>query len=108
MAARTWTVPATVVDVVDGDTIRLDLDLGWHIRYTARARIAAINAPEVRTLAGDAARAYARTLLQPGDQVTFVSAKLDKYGRPLGRLLYGTAGRDFGADMVEHGHATAV
>lgn len=109
MKGRTWTVPATVLEVVDGDTVRLDLDLGWFIRYTARARIARINAPEVRTPAGDAAKAHARTLLLPGDQVTFTSTALDKYGRPLGALTYGTAlaPHDFAATMLADGHAIA-
>jgi endonuclease YncB( thermonuclease family) len=107
---HTWAVPAEVVEVVDGDTVRLDLDLGWHIRYTTRVRIAAINAPEISTPAGVASKIYAETLLRPGDSVMFISTKLDKYGRPLGHLHYGQGPTavDFGALMVAQGHAVAV
>jgi endonuclease YncB( thermonuclease family) len=35
--------------------------------------------------------------------VTFHSRALDKYGRPLGAIRMD--GRDYGADMIEAGHA---
>lgn len=108
MMPRTWTVPATVVEVVDGDTVRLVLDLGWHITYTCRCRIALINAPEMKEAAGVSAKAYAQTLLAPGDTVEFRSTTLDKYGRPLGRIRFGPDSLDFGAEMVEAGHAVYV
>jgi endonuclease YncB( thermonuclease family) len=104
-----WTVPAKVIDVVDGDTVRLQLDLGWHVTYTARVRIAAINSPEMKTPEGLAAKQFAQTLLQVGDEVTFVSRGFDKYGRPLGHLIFGGfAARNFGDEMVFHGYAQRV
>lgn len=106
---RKWTVPATVLEVVDGDTVRLELDLGWHIKYTTRVRLAGINAPELKTPEGPPAKAYAETLLKVADEVTFMSHKLDKYGRPLGLIYYGGfAARDFADDMVRAGHAVTV
>jgi micrococcal nuclease len=102
-------VPATVLEVVDGDTLRLELDLGWHIKYTTRVRIARINAPECKTPEGDAAKSYANTLVHPGDEVIFTSQRLDKYGRPLGTVTYGGfSAKDFADDMVHAGHAAYV
>lgn len=104
--ARKWTVPAIVLNVVDGDTVRVQLDLGWHITYTTRVRVAKINAPELKTPEGVTAKAYAQTLLKPGDEITFVSKGFDKYGRPLGDIIFGGfAARDFAAEMVHHGYA---
>lgn len=99
-------MPATVVEVVDGDTIKLDLDLGWHISLRARCRISGINAPELNTPEGQAAKAYAQGMVHPGDEVTFSSTCLDKYGRPLGLMLY--RGLNFGPEMVKAGHAVVV
>lgn len=99
----TWTVPATVLRCVDGDTIRLELDLGWHIYRVENCRIAEINAPELSTDEGKAAKAYAQQLLPVDTEVTFVSRRLDNYGRPLGHILFD--GRDFGQAMVAAGHA---
>jgi micrococcal nuclease len=99
----TWTVPATVLKVIDGDTMRLQLDLGWSIYRVERCRVAQINSPELSTDEGEAAKAYAEQLLPVGAPVTFVSKRLDNYGRPLGHILFG--GRDFGQAMVAAGHA---
>lgn len=103
-----WTVPATVVSVVDGDTAHLLLDLGWYISYgPVRARIAHINAPELSTPEGVAARDFALTLLPAGLKVTFASHSLDKYGRPLGSITL-PDGRDYGQVMLDSGHAVPM
>lgn len=102
-----WTVPATVLSVVDGDTVHLLLDLGWRITFTARVRLAGINAPELSTTAGVAAKAYAETLLVAGAQITFTSHTLDKYGRPLGDIRL-PGGVDFGQRMIAAGHAVKM
>jgi micrococcal nuclease len=102
-----WTVPATVKRVVDGDTIKVDLDLGWRIMLLDQSvRVAHINAPELSTLEGVVARDYAVSLLPVGQPVTVVSHSLDKYGRVLGDIRFGDV--DFGAAMVSTGHAVAV
>lgn len=103
---KTWTVPATVVEITDGDTITLDLDLGWRVTMRARCRIAHINCPEARTAPGKRARDFVCTLLAPGDDVEFTSHSLDKYGRPLGTLIFGgIVPRDLGVELLNAGHA---
>jgi endonuclease YncB( thermonuclease family) len=98
-----WTYPGTVVRVVDGDTVRLNLDLGLHIWRTDSCRIRGINTPELGTAEGRAAKAAAEEILPAGSQVLFVSKQLDKYGRPLGDLSRN--GVDFAAAMLAAGHA---
>jgi endonuclease YncB( thermonuclease family) len=102
-----WTVPATVLSVYDGDTVHLDMDLGFHIGYRMRVRVVGIDAPELATAAGVAAKAYAGTLLKPGDEVTFVSHSLDKWGRPLGAIKLADLS-DFGQAMIDNGHAKVL
>ena len=96
-----------MVRVVDGDTIDLRLDLGWHISYSAKVRISHINAPELNTAAGQAAREYARTILPVGTKVYFSSYRLDKYGRPLGSILLPND-ETFASKMLLAGHAEPV
>lgn len=98
-----WTVPATVLRIVDGDTIRMELDLGWHTYRVENCRIAGINAPEMNTDAGKVARDYAAELLPVNTVVVFVSKQLDKYGRPLGSIA--RDGVDFGGAMIAAEHA---
>jgi len=38
-----------VLKVVDGDTIDVDIDLGFNVSYTQRVRLAGIDTPESRT-----------------------------------------------------------
>ena len=101
---QVWTVPATVLSVTDADTVRVLLDLGWRISYTAAVRLEAVNAPELSTLTGKAARAFAVGLLPVGAKVTVHSHALDKYGRVLGRITL-PDGRDFAQALMAAGHA---
>jgi len=102
-----WNVPATVVRVIDGDTVRLRLDLGWRIYFEANARVSGINCAEMGTSAGHLAKSYAELLLPVGGTVMFRSMSLDKYGRPLGEIT-DIDGKDFGAEMIAAGHAVAL
>jgi endonuclease YncB( thermonuclease family) len=107
----TWTVPATVVRVVDGDTFVLKLDLGWHITLEERCRIAGINAPELALEEGQAALTWARGALPIGMGVTFTSHSLDKYGRPLGSISMTSpqgAVYDYAAEILAAGHAVPM
>lgn len=107
----TWTVPATVVRVVDGDTINMTLDLGWRINYTVSCRIAGCNAPELSTEEGQAAKAWAVGALPVGTRVTFVSHSLDKYGRPLGSISMSSeqgATFDYASELMAAGHAVPM
>jgi micrococcal nuclease len=40
---------ARLINVVDGDTLDLEIDLGFGIRYTTRVRLARINTPELNS-----------------------------------------------------------
>ena len=43
-----YTYAARLVRVVDGDTVDLDIDLGFHITVRERFRLAGIDTPELR------------------------------------------------------------
>ena len=43
-----FTYNATVIDVYDGDTVTVIVDLGFHIKQTLKIRLAGIDAPELR------------------------------------------------------------
>ncbi len=106
---------ATVLEVVDGDTIHADLDVGWGICLRSRkqhgigtVRIlyadgSAYDAPERSTEAGKAAATYARSLVRPGTQVRITSYHLDDFGRTLGAATL-PDGRDWASVMSSEGH----
>lgn len=102
-----WNVPARVERVVDADTLDLTLDLGWHISYRSRCRLAGVNAPELGTAAGREAREYVMALCPVGTSVRFVSQALDKYGRPLGLVILPN-GEDLSAHLLAAGIAVQM
>ncbi|HEX5727325.1 MAG TPA: thermonuclease family protein [Longimicrobiaceae bacterium] len=82
---------ADVVRVVDGDTVYLNVDLGFFIRVTIQVRLRGVNTPELRGLTrerGLAAKAYVEAALPTGAKVVVHTYKLEKYGRYLADLYY--------------------
>ncbi len=109
-----WQYPARVVRVVDGDTIRLNIDMGmdsW--KHNIPCRLAGINCPEMDTVEGRAARQFVVDLVESQvrqgevQQVTFTSTGLDKWRRPLGvvRLADGRILNDL---LLTAGHAVPM
>jgi endonuclease YncB( thermonuclease family) len=101
---------ATVVSVTDGDTIKLNVDLGFHVTVTESFRLFGINAPEHGTPAGDVATAYLKGALPVGSAVTVKSEKpkaihTEKYGRWLGIVFLGDSQTAVNDDLVATGHA---
>lgn len=95
---------ATIVKVVDGDTVHADIDMGFdaHIRVTLR--LAGINAPEMGSKEGVAARDALRSLVE--NAAVTVKTKKDrreKFGRYLATLFVGDM--DVNARMIADGHA---
>ena len=86
---------ARVVRVVDGDTLVLDVDLGFRIRHEVVVRLAGIDAPEMvgaARPAGEAAKDFVKTWLAAKpwavDEVHVRTAKApEKYGRWLAVVL---------------------
>jgi endonuclease YncB( thermonuclease family) len=78
---KTWQGKAEVLEVHDGDTFKVFVDLGFNTYLRANVRIADINAPELPTAPGFAAAAFLKTLLPAGSIVTLDSKRLDLHGR---------------------------
>jgi micrococcal nuclease len=79
--------------IIDGDTVDLDIDLGFSIFVSHRVRLKDIDAPEIRTLnleekaKGFAAKEWLEKELSREGEWIIETFKEDKYGRILG-ILY--------------------
>ena len=94
-----YTYPCKVLSVIDGDTLDIELDLGFHIKMKERVRLIGVDTPET----------YGRYAVPEGKIATdfvikwvadrearkgdfmYVSSKYnarDKYGRSLGILMW--------------------
>lgn len=81
---------ARVIRVVDADTVWLAVDLGFDTHSNFSIRLFGINAPEVSTDEGKAARDHVSRLLPPGAVVVLktIKDKKEKYGRYLGIIYH--------------------
>ena len=95
MNERTYPV-TRVVGVYDGDTVTLELDLGFDLTYAAKCRLVGIDTPEMRggTAESKAAARRAKSavkvwLNQRKGRMVFVSHEDErgKYGRALGDVM---------------------
>lgn len=109
--------PGRIVEVHDGDTVAVDVDLGFDHLVSAngfdgdpriRCRVFGINSPELATKAGKAARDYAQKLLPVGLRVHVVSHGWDKYGGRFDGEITLPDGTDFATRMLDAGQAVAV
>jgi micrococcal nuclease len=88
-----YTYRATVIRVVDGDTVDVDVSLGFDVFTHQRFRLDGIAAPESygpkASEAGHAAKQYLSDLLPPGTPVIIQTVKdrKEKYGRYLATLF---------------------
>ena len=113
---------ARVRKVIDGDTVDLTVDMGFHVTMLQRVRLRGVDAPEIRgpcREAGAAAKAFVQAALPEGTKVFIRTYKLGKYGRyiadlkwipeepepTLQRLL--EEGRDLAEALIEAGHGVA-
>lgn len=99
-----WTVPATILRVIDADSVYAELDLGFAIYHRATIRVEGVDSPELRTERGKLAATWARSLLPPGTNVTVQSCRWEKYGRILGRIHLAT-GDDYATALLAAGYA---
>jgi micrococcal nuclease len=83
-----YTYKAIVTDVVDGDTLKLTVDLGFNIIRSEVFRLNKIDAPEIDTDIGQKAKNF---VIDKLSSVPFVAVKIyhkDKYARYLADIFY--------------------
>ena len=98
---------ATVLKIIDGDTVDLDVDLGFDVHAKMRFRLAGIDAPEMRTKEGKASRDWLVRQLLVGSEVVVCTEKdrKEKYGRYLATIFPVDGSMSINDKMVEVGHA---
>ena len=81
-----------ITKIVDGDTVDLDIDLGFNVTISHRIRLKDIDAPETRTTnleekkRGLEAKVWLEEQLSREGEWIIETTKEDKYGRMLGTL----------------------
>ena len=104
---------ATVLRIVDGDTVDVDIDLGFDIHVKHRIRLYGIDAPETRTRdleekkRGFAAKDRVVELCPVGTRLKVRTMKdtTGKYGRVLGELYLDDQPQSLNKMLVDEGLA---
>lgn len=105
-----------VLKVVDGDTIDVDIDLGFNVSYTQRVRLAGIDTPESRTLdatekaLGLEVKEFLKHSLEGVLDIVIRTEKPDsteKYGRILGWIYVNGSKESINEQMIKGGYAWA-
>jgi micrococcal nuclease len=103
-----------VTKVVDGDTIDVDIDLGFDISFSSRVRLAGIDTPESRTrdlaekALGLEAKEYLKKALGDAKSVVIKTEKMnssEKYGRILGWIYVNGDTVSLNDMMINDGYA---
>jgi micrococcal nuclease len=103
-----------VLKVVDGDTIDVDIDLGFNISYTQRVRLAGIDTPESRTkdarekaLGLEVKDKLKKAIDAAKDVVvkTELPDSSEKYGRILGWVYLDGATKSINEQLIDEGYA---
>jgi endonuclease YncB( thermonuclease family) len=91
---------ATVIEVHDGDTCYLDVDLGFTTHTYQHVRLAHVNAPELHEANGERAKERLAELLADGPLIINTTRdRREKYGRMLATIT-NASGIDVGSQLL--------
>lgn len=104
-----------VINIVDGDTLDLRIDLGFHTERRGRFRLADVDAPETNTPQGRTARDFLYARLLAAKTIVVKTLRTDLHGRYVAHLFYSHAdvpidqcfaqGVHLNAELITEGHA---
>jgi micrococcal nuclease len=126
MTPEPFTYRARVERVVDGDTLIMQIDLGFHMTAKVSVRLLGVDTPELRG-GTDESKQRARNakaftdvwcneavgLPAPADEwaewpFRVTTSKGDSFGRWLGRVYAVRTGDELSAALVDSGHGIAL
>lgn len=100
----TYEYNAKVVRWVDGDTVELDVDLGFHLRYRDHFRLLGVDTAERGKPLAAEGKALSISLAPADSDVRIATTKGDKYGRWLTTVTT-VAGENVSDELLKAGLA---
>lgn len=99
----------TVTRIIDGDTIEIEIDLGFKIKFRDNFRLADISTPRRGEAGFDEASAYTTKWLEDNKDIglALVTTDRDKYGRWLAVLISHETESALNDELLNEGHAVA-
>ena len=115
-----YTYEAAVDRVIDGDTLLVVIEVGFHIKVHDKLRLRGIDTPELGTPEGDRAKKFVEGLLPVGSTIIVKSHKsrVDSHGRFVVDVLYKEGVEDpqeilkdavyLNQQLIDEGHAVRM
>jgi endonuclease YncB( thermonuclease family) len=100
-AKNQYTFSATLKRVIDGDTLELEVDLGFFVTIIVKVRLADIDCPPIDTPEGQRAATFIEQALT-GSSLIIETRKKERYGRYLTYIYYSKEYDDF-EGIIRHG-----
>lgn len=106
-----YTYKALVRSIYDGDTIRVDIDLGFGVIFSDQSiRLLGVDTPELRgeqRLQGLASRNFVIERIPVGSHITIKTIKdrKEKFGRYLATIYYGEEQKNLNEELIQSGMA---
>ncbi len=88
LGKASYTYPARVESVIDGDTIWAIIDCGFDTFVREKLRFHRIDTPELGTPQGEKARRYVERVLKASPRIVVRTHSYDKYARYLADIFY--------------------
>ena len=109
-ASSLYTYKALVERVIDGDTLRVKVDLGFDCWTRQYLRLRGLDAPELDTPEGQAAKRFVERELAGVPFLILHSSRPDKYGRYLADIFYptGTEEKFLNQALLDQHHAVRM
>lgn len=110
-ASALFTYNGYVERVIDGDTLKVRLDLGFGTFSRHDLRLRGIDCPEMSTKAGEEAKVFVQSYIKEAQRIVVRSSRSDKYDRYLADVfLPGETGKDVYLNnlLLDNGHAARM
>ena len=83
-----YTYKADIEKIIDGDTVKVNIDLGFNTITTQTLRLRGINAFDIITNAGKDAKEFVISKLENAKTILIKTYRPDKYSRFLADIFY--------------------
>ena len=97
-----YTYQAYLLEVIDGDTLWVDIDLGFGTWTTQKIRLRGINSGEIQTADGQTSKDYMKAWLKGCQFIAIRTYWRDKFTRYLADVFYNKKETDFPA-LIQNG-----
>jgi hypothetical protein len=102
-SSKLYTYKAYLEKVVDGDTLRVVLDLGFKIQHREILRLSKINAPESKTSAGQESLEGLKEILKNAPFLIVKTNQIDIYGRYIADVFFSPNGESDAQKTADEG-----